>query len=245
MSASRRRLEPNSHDGKALAHILDNFPRDELFQIGEDELFATAMGVLRLGERPKVRVFVRFDRFDRFVSAARVCAARPLRHGSPREDSRDPRQGVRRPRIRGDAHHRRFHARPRALHRRAATRGRDRKSISACLKADIRAAIRTWEDGFADALMKEHGEADGMRLYHRHTDAFPARYRDAFSAEEAVRDLDEFDRCCAAKISGHQGARLSAGARSACRAAGSSFTCWARCCRFRRRCRCSKTSASR
>ena len=27
------------------------------------------MGILRLGERPKVRVFLRFDRFDRFVSA--------------------------------------------------------------------------------------------------------------------------------------------------------------------------------
>ena len=61
------------------------------------------------------------------------------------------------------------------------------------LEADIRAAIRTWDDGFADALMKEHGEAEGLRLFHRHSNAFPARYRDAFAADEAVRDLDEFD----------------------------------------------------
>ena len=27
------------------------------------------MGILRLGGRPKVRLFLRFDRFDRFVSA--------------------------------------------------------------------------------------------------------------------------------------------------------------------------------
>ena len=45
------------------------FPRDELFQISEDELFAIALGILRLGGRPKVRLFLRFDRFDRFVSA--------------------------------------------------------------------------------------------------------------------------------------------------------------------------------
>src|SRR6202008_2385847 len=62
-------LPRDGHDGKALAHILDTFPRDELFQIGEDELLAIALGVLNLGERPTVRVFLRFDRFDRFVSA--------------------------------------------------------------------------------------------------------------------------------------------------------------------------------
>ncbi len=62
--AERAGLPPASHDGKALAHILDTYPRDELFQVTEDELFATAMGILRLGERPE---------------GARVPALRPLR----------------------------------------------------------------------------------------------------------------------------------------------------------------------
>ena len=35
----------------------------------EDELLATALGILNLGQRPKVRLFVRFDKFDRYVSA--------------------------------------------------------------------------------------------------------------------------------------------------------------------------------
>ena len=52
---ARAGLRPASHDGKALAHILDTFPRDELFQISEDELFETAMGILQLGGRPKVQ----------------------------------------------------------------------------------------------------------------------------------------------------------------------------------------------
>src|SRR5579871_4538611 len=65
----RAGFAPDSHDGKALAHILDTYPREELFQANEDEIFDTAIGILRLGERPKVRVFLRFDRFDRFVSA--------------------------------------------------------------------------------------------------------------------------------------------------------------------------------
>ena len=35
---ARAGLAPASHDGKALAHILDSFPRDELFQFSEDDL---------------------------------------------------------------------------------------------------------------------------------------------------------------------------------------------------------------
>jgi glutamate dehydrogenase len=42
---ARAGLAPASHDGKALAHIIDSFPRDELFQISQDELFETAMGL--------------------------------------------------------------------------------------------------------------------------------------------------------------------------------------------------------
>jgi len=33
--------------------ILESYPRDELFQIGADELYDNAMGILRLGERQR------------------------------------------------------------------------------------------------------------------------------------------------------------------------------------------------
>ena len=59
---------PNSHAAKALVTILEQYPRDELFQIAGDELYTTAMGILRLGERQRTRLFVRRDAFGRFVS---------------------------------------------------------------------------------------------------------------------------------------------------------------------------------
>ena len=58
-----------SHAGKALLNVLDTFPRDELFQIGAKELQAWSEGILDLETRPRVRLFTRIDRFDRFVSA--------------------------------------------------------------------------------------------------------------------------------------------------------------------------------
>ncbi|HEY8593910.1 MAG TPA: NAD-glutamate dehydrogenase [Devosiaceae bacterium] len=64
----RAALDPASHAGKALMAALDNYPREELFQIAEDELLAFASIIANLPDRPRVRVLPRIDRFDNFVS---------------------------------------------------------------------------------------------------------------------------------------------------------------------------------
>src|SRR5205085_3668445 len=67
-TSARSGLSPESDDGKALLHILDTFPRDELFQIREDELYDIAIGILNLQERQRIALFVRRDPLERFVS---------------------------------------------------------------------------------------------------------------------------------------------------------------------------------
>jgi glutamate dehydrogenase len=64
----RAGFRPNSHDGKALLAILENYPRDELLQADDDVLYATALGILRLQERQRVALFLRKDEFERFLS---------------------------------------------------------------------------------------------------------------------------------------------------------------------------------
>src|SRR5262249_38753418 len=65
---ARAGFDPDGHSGKALVNVLENYPRDELFQLDEDTLYQFALAVLQLDERPRVRVLPRRDRFDRFVS---------------------------------------------------------------------------------------------------------------------------------------------------------------------------------
>ena len=62
-------LKPNSHSGKALKHILESLPRDELFQSSEEELLRLATGILGLQERVRSKLFLRRDRYGRFYSA--------------------------------------------------------------------------------------------------------------------------------------------------------------------------------
>ncbi|MGH6624591.1 MAG: NAD-glutamate dehydrogenase, partial [Burkholderiaceae bacterium] len=59
---------PESHLGKALTHVLETYPRDELFQATADELYEIANGILQLGERQRFRLFIRRDPFERFIS---------------------------------------------------------------------------------------------------------------------------------------------------------------------------------
>src|SRR6185295_9801228 len=64
----RAGFDPNSHSGKAVTHILEEYPRDELFQVDAETLYNFIMEILTLNERPRVRALARADKFDRFVS---------------------------------------------------------------------------------------------------------------------------------------------------------------------------------
>ena len=59
---------PGSHDRKALRHILEKYPRDELFQIKPKELLKITTNILKLQERQRIALFMRRDPFRRYVS---------------------------------------------------------------------------------------------------------------------------------------------------------------------------------
>ena len=65
---TRSGKRPGSHDYSALKNILETYPRDEMFQISVDQLLSFSLAILQLENKNETRVFVRYDRYDRFVS---------------------------------------------------------------------------------------------------------------------------------------------------------------------------------
>ncbi len=59
---------PMSHSGKELLDILENYPRDELFQTSVEELLPVTEAVLHLRERRQLRFFTRRDVYGRYLS---------------------------------------------------------------------------------------------------------------------------------------------------------------------------------
>ena len=91
---SSAQLSPNSHSGRVVANILDNFPRDTLFQIGIDDLLSTTLGVLGLQERQRTRLFVMPDPFRRFFACLVYLPRERLQPRGPHRHPGDPGRGV-------------------------------------------------------------------------------------------------------------------------------------------------------
>ncbi|HEX4930223.1 MAG TPA: hypothetical protein VFV62_05880, partial [Gaiellaceae bacterium] len=189
----RSGLLRGSHDHKALVEILETYPRDELFQISEDELFDTALGILHLGERRHVRLFVRRDAFGRFLSCLVYL---------PRErfDTRN-RQRVQ------DILQEAFHGTSVDYTTRVSESVQARLHIVvytepgtvpdydvAEIEARLAAATRAWTDDLRDALSEQLGEDRAGPLFARYAEAFPGAYREDFSARQAVHDIERIER---------------------------------------------------
>ncbi len=186
----RAGFDPGSHSGKALANVLENYPRDELFQIDEDTLYQFALAILQLDERPRVRVLARRDRFDRFVSVLVYRAARALRQRHPRARSATISPRVFKGRV--SAFYPFFPEGPLVrVHFIIGRSGGATPSRSTARRwsARSRDIVRTWTDGLADALALAHRAGQGARAVRALSRAFSAGYREAYPPAVAVGDI--------------------------------------------------------
>jgi len=184
---ARAGFRPDSHSGKALIAVLENFPRDELLQIDAETLHRFALAVLALGEHPRIRVLARRDPFDRFVSVIVYV---------PRDRYTTDLRG----RI-GDMLEARFDGRVEAwmpsfpegvltrIHYIVGRyRGQTPEIAQSELEAEVAALVRTWEDDFAEAATAGRDEAAARALIARWGAAFDPGYRAAVDARAAVVD---------------------------------------------------------
>ena len=187
----RSGLSPASHDGKALAHILDTLPRDELFQGSEDELFDTATGILNLQERQRIAVFVRRDPLERFVSCL-VFAPRE-RYDS---DLRQRFAAILEPAFAGRLSAFYTHLDESVLARLQfiirTTRGRVPAVDVAALENRLAEAGRSWSDRFEQEAAAAFGEAEA-RARLRRLKSFPVAYEALTQPAQAIADLPRIE----------------------------------------------------
>jgi glutamate dehydrogenase len=189
---TRAGFAPDSHLGKALVQILETYPRDEIFQIAADELYDTAIGILRLGERQRLRLFIRRDPYERFVTCLIFV---------PREnygtELRLKFQDILMNAFAGTSNEFDVLLTDDILARILFTvRTRpgqvptvDRRELEEALAA----ASRRWEDDLAAALVDSEGEGPGTLMYKRWQRAFPSAYRERTAARAAVADIRKLE----------------------------------------------------
>jgi glutamate dehydrogenase len=182
-----------SHNAMRLSNILETYPRDELFQVGADELLPMALGVLHLSDRPRIKLFVRRDPFDRFLS---------ILFYAPR-DRYDARLRRRAAEILAQAFGGRvtsanptFSESPlaRVHYILQLTEGSPTQVDIGAVEAEIARAARTWFDDL-EAVLRAAMPAPGRaaQALETYVRAFPAGYRDRQDAHEALADIAVID----------------------------------------------------
>jgi glutamate dehydrogenase len=181
-------LAPDSHDGKALQHILESFPRDELFQASVAELIRIVIGIFGLQERPRVRLLLRRDAFHRFYSCLVFV---------PREKyNTQVRQRIERV-IREafaafsmESQVQIAESNLARIHIVARTNPSDQARVDTeALERRVAAAVRSWSDGFRSALLSRLDEAYALQLFEKYAQAFPAAYTEDFQGDAAALDV--------------------------------------------------------
>jgi glutamate dehydrogenase len=184
---ARAGFAPDGHDGRALAHVLETYPRDELFRLSVAELAELAIGIVRMGQRRRVRLFVSRDHQGRFVSClvylprdryttqVRVRTVDALRDAFGGSDvdytALVTESGMAR------------------LHVVVSTANGAPDADVGALEAELGRMVRDWIDDLRDALVEARGEERGLDGFRAWMHAFPAAYQFDLPAHAAVADL--------------------------------------------------------
>ncbi len=181
-------LSPTSHSGKALRHILEALPRDELFQSGEEELFRTGLGILGLQERVRSKLFLRRDRYGRYFSALVYV---------PRERMNTQLRTRIEAMLKRELHGEHIDTTvqigesPLAqLHMIVRPKAGDAVQADLpALERELAGIVRDWRDDLREALVAQHGEEAGLKLANRFGRALPPGYIEDVGGAAAAQDI--------------------------------------------------------
>jgi glutamate dehydrogenase len=183
-------LDPTSHDGKAVVHVLETYPRDELFQTSVPDLIRTVRGIVNLYERQRVRLFLRRDTFGRFYSAL-IFVPRDRYNTQVRQRM----ESVINQQLRATQIESQVQLSDSALarvHMIIRVPPGSPTSVDAdALEQLIAETVRTWNDRLRAALIETRGELEGRTLADRFANTFPAAYEEDVTIPVALDDIEQ------------------------------------------------------
>lgn len=180
------------HDGKTLVHLIETFPRDELFQASENWLFETLMAILQLQNRQRLTLFLRPDNFNRFVSC--IVYVPRERYDS---ELRKKICSILEENLKGKASSWQVQLGELAFARiHFIIKLFNPKHLSydpQALERKIIEASLTWKDNLQAVLIDSEGEEKGQELFEKYGSGFSKGYQERYTAKDALLDIKEIE----------------------------------------------------
>jgi glutamate dehydrogenase len=184
----RAHVEEIGHRGKALLHIIETYPREELFQSSIQDLTRTTVGILNLQDRLRVRLFLRRDAFRRFFSCL-VFVPREKYTTAIRRKI----EALLLDAFNGISADSAVQISESALARvhiivRTPEGKRPRISINR-IERQLEQLLVTWSEKLSGELLKSFGNDEGDKLFRSYGQMFPAGYQADTTPVEACGDI--------------------------------------------------------
>jgi glutamate dehydrogenase len=189
----RTGVEEGGHRGKALLHIIETYPREELFQTSIRDLARTTLGILNLQDRQRVKLFLRRDAFQRFFSCLVFVPREKYTTAIRRRIEAlliDAFGGVS-----VDSAVQISESALARVHLIVRTPEGERPRISIQnLEEQLAKLVVTWADRLHAELLQTFGNDEGNRLYRAYGKMFPAGYQADTLPKEACGDIRTMDQ---------------------------------------------------
>jgi glutamate dehydrogenase len=183
-------FKENSHSGKSLMNVLEGLPRDELFHSNDEQLLNLALGVLKLRERQRIRLFARTDAYGQFVSMLVYVPRDRYNTGVRKKMERVIKSKLQTDNV--DFNVQFSESIFARVHFMVHTRSDWNGEFDTCdVESEIVEILRDWKDDLLSALTHQYGEAAGTELYSRYGEGFTAAYKDNYPARFAVADIEK------------------------------------------------------
>ena len=187
-------FKERTHNYRALVHILEKYPRDEVFQMDEETLASFAQKLLALQECQRIAMFPRIDVFERYISAL-VYVPRSVYDTRLRiifskilEESFDGTTSA-------------FYTNMddsmlvRVLFTITSDKGVDRKFNFDAIERRLINEGQDWSEKLATMLRSKYSDpAKAHELIERYSHAFPASYKELYEDYQATHDVRYLER---------------------------------------------------
>ncbi|MGH1374831.1 MAG: NAD-glutamate dehydrogenase [Alphaproteobacteria bacterium] len=182
-----------THECKTLRHVLEKYPRDELFQIETEELLRICTNIIRLQERQRIALFMRKDPFGRYISCL-VYIPRDRFGTRLRKDI----QKILEEQTHGRCSN--FYTTlddsvfARVMYVINVSQQNPPDVDSCTIETMLRECGQTWSEKLSQALneaYEDQGRITNLTL--RYADAFPVSYTMAYSSKQSVFDIEKVE----------------------------------------------------
>ncbi len=184
---------PSHRLGRSVLNILENYPRDDLFQVTPADLSDTIACILSLRERPITKLIIREDAYGRFYSVMIFLPKEKISAALTEKFTKILLHVLSGNEVSiasyiGESFLGRLHF---IVRRSVEKRQRPILDFSN-IENQIVEAAKTWQEKLKDLLAQENA-TDMQKLFNRYSHAFSAAYQNTFTPEEVLDDIHHLE----------------------------------------------------